>query len=559
MNVGVTTVADTGTQELRELSSTDLSKFLDEDLESNSNTNAFPDLDSILDGLHVTDNHLLLTNPEKLLSHNYSHQHHLNLLHQNDVMTNNDGLHLVAMSPTGGSDGLLNSLSPSPPNSLTSSHHHLHHHHSQLLPSLLQPVSEHSPAQSSSSNSSLNSPGNSAGLISSTIDFGCDLHSGTSGQLFGGSISNQSNSSSTSTRTSPVSPFDEVVTNGITVVSSVGESSSDISCIGSGGDCVPQPPSTTTTTIIHHHHHHHLSLSLSNPSTQPQQSKQPQQQQHLSILSVNSNNSNNNNNDNNNSSSSTNNSSSSNNSKSLLRPPPQLILHRHHSPTSNNGRHFVSLRNSGSSGGSSGCGDPNSPTIVLQTNTNLSHSQQIRRQPNLDIVSNPQQSSSVVPNVKSNNNSTNKTSVAQQLHQLRSQTVTPTPQPDSTTPTPNQSSQSKCQSGSILENALRQQSISTNNHQKHQLSSQPQQKQHQRQHHHHHQGSESQTIITTQQTLLNQRIIQQTNTTVQHSQQKQQHHHRSLFNNKNDISMSGMLFLVFLIFTFITTSFDYNS
>lgn len=353
---------DTGPPELHELTSNDLSKFLDEDLESNTNTNAFCDLDSILDDLdEVADTHLLLTNPEKLLNSGNG--------------LNGDGLQLVAISPNNG----LSANSPS-----------------SMCPSLMAP----------NSNSTSSSPSNGNGtLISSTIDFGCDLNTGPNGLFSNGPVSN---GNSNSTRTSPTS-FDELP--GITTIVSSGDSSND---------CLSPTPSSTPTTIIHHHH--------MNISSNQQQQHQQQQQQHISILANNGN------------------SSNGGNAKSLLRAQqqPQIVLH--HANSANSNGNFVPMRTNNG---------PNSPSIGMRSNTNLPHpllppAPQHQLQPR----GNASQSSRQSNNNSSNKSNTSVQSKSAQLHALRAQTGTPTPQPDSTTPTPSSCTSQKPQSGSILQNAL---------------------------------------------------------------------------------------------------------
>ncbi|KAJ6220788.1 hypothetical protein RDWZM_006600 [Blomia tropicalis] len=221
---GVTS-GDSGTPELHELTSTDLSKFLEEDLESNGATNAFCDLDSILDDLHAADTHLLLTNPEKLLNVNTNSNVGSGDTLQLVAMSPNSGLGLTELSPTNtNSPGMGQQLLPTLLQSSIGHHHHHHHHHHQ---------------QSSS-------PTNGAGtLISSTIDFGCDLN-GSNGTNSGSVIftqtnGNNSNSPNGSNNNSNNSNrFDEIAS-GITLISN--------------GDAPPSSP-TTANTIIHHHHHH---------------------------------------------------------------------------------------------------------------------------------------------------------------------------------------------------------------------------------------------------------------------------------------------------------------
>ncbi|XP_017493680.1 PREDICTED: myb-like protein Q, partial [Rhagoletis zephyria] len=368
---GVTSVSDTGPPELHELTSNDLSKFLDEDLESNSNANAFCDLDSILDDLdEVADTHLLLTNPEKLLN--------------NGNGLGGDGLQLVAMSP----NGLTTGLSANSPSS--------------MCPSLMAP--------NSSSTSSSPSNGNGT-LISSTIDFGCDITTGPNGLFGSGPVSN---GISNSTRTSPTS-FDDLP--GITTIGSSGDSSND---------CVSPTPSTTPSTIIHHNH--------MNISSNQQQQQQQQQQQHISILAGNG---------------------GSNQKNSLLRgqPQPQIVLHHTNSGSSTNG--FVPMHANN--------GGPNSPSIGMRTNPNLPHppppqsapqQQQQQQQQHRQLQSRGNASQSSRQSAASTSPNGSLQSKSSQLHALRAQTATPTPQPDSTTPTPSSCTSQKPQSGSILQNAL---------------------------------------------------------------------------------------------------------
>ena len=440
-------MSDSGPPELHELTSTELSKFLDEDLESNGTNNAFCDLDSILDDLQVADTHLLLTNPEQLLNGNGG----------------SDGLQLVAMSPNGSlSNGLQSPQS--------------------MVPSLLAPINS--------------SPSNGNGtLISSTIDFGCDL---------AGVYSNASSNSNSNCRTSPISPFDDL--NGITVVSS-GDSSNE---------CVSPTPSSTASTIIHHHHHH-LNINSN------------QQQQHISILSTsNKNNSNN-----------SINNSNQNQSKSLLRQQQQPQL--------------VSLRNGPNSPSIPLRANPNLPHPQATT-----HQQKHIQHHQLQLRNNSSQQRRDLSVTNNNTNGTtspnHQPSKASQLHALRAQTATPTPQPDSTTPSPSTcSTQQKPQSGSILQNALlaAQMYMGIPNNSNNNNTNQNQRSQQQSQ-----QGSD-QSLLSQQQKHSQQQSqqLQVPNGTLQQQQQQQQQHlhshHRSLFtnnyvNNKNDLSMQGMWhFLIF--------------